>query len=129
MCQTLTARAPEHFAALRVALRDEDAPGMGEAAHGFCGMLSEFSTVASDLVGRLEEMAADAKLDKAAPILEQLEAIAQEVLKQIDGITVEALRRQGEGLDEDDRTAAPGWSVAPHLMCSRTRQSRCGLVS
>jgi two-component system, sensor histidine kinase and response regulator len=97
MCQTLTARVPEHLAALRDALHDQDAPRLREAAHKCCGMLSEFSTVAGDLAGSLEELAAATQLDKAAPILEQLEAVAQELGKQIDGITVEGLRRQAEG--------------------------------
>ena len=107
MCQTLTARVPEHLAALRDALRDQDAPRLREAAHKCCGMLSEFSAAAGDLAGSLEELAAGTQLDKAAPILEQLETIAQELVKQIDGITVEALRRQAEGMDEHYGTAGP----------------------
>src|SRR5204863_5974879 len=107
MCQTLTARLPEHLAALRDALRDQDAPRLREAAHKSCGMLSEFSTVAGDLAGSLEELAAGTQLDKAAPILEQLETTAQELVKEVDGITVEALRRQAEGLDEHPGTAGP----------------------
>ena len=89
--QTLTARVPEHLAALRDALRDRDAPRLREAAHKCCGMLSEFSAAAGDLAGSLEDLAAGTQLDKAPPILEQLETIAQELVKQIDGITVEAL--------------------------------------
>src|SRR5205085_1393626 len=100
MFQTLTARVPEHLAALREALRDQDAPRLREAAHKCCGMLSEFSTVAGDLAGSLEELAAGTQLEKAAPILEQLEAIAQELVKQVDGITVEGLRRQAKARDE-----------------------------
>ena len=57
MCQTLTARVPEHLAALRDALRDQDAPRLREAAHKCCGMLSEFSAAAGDLAGSLEELA------------------------------------------------------------------------
>jgi CheY-like chemotaxis protein len=105
MCQTLTVRVPEHLTALRDALRDQDAPRLREAAHKCCGMLSEFSTAAGDLAGSLEELAAGRQLDKAAPILEQLEAIAQELVTQIDGITVEALRRQAEGMDGHDAIA------------------------
>ena len=92
MCQTLSARVPEHLAALRDALRDQDAPRLREAAHKCCGMLSEFSTAVGDLAGSLEDLAAGTQLEKAVPILEQLETIAQELVKQIDGITVEALR-------------------------------------
>ena len=105
MCQTLTARVPEHLAALRDALGDEDAPRLREAAHKCCGMLSEFSTVAGDLAGNLEDLAAGTRLDKAVPVLEQLETTADELVKQADGITVEALRRQAEGMDKHSGTA------------------------
>src|SRR5260370_15723038 len=80
MRQTLTARVPEHLAALRDALRDQDAPRLREAAHKCCGMLSEFSAAAGDLAGNLEDLAAGEQLDKAPPILEQLQTIAQQVL-------------------------------------------------
>src|SRR6266542_1968423 len=107
MCHTLTTRVPEHLAALRDALRDQDAPRLREAAHKCCGMLSEFSAAAGDLAGSLEDLAAGTQLEKAAPLLEQLETIAQELVKQVDGITVEALRRQAEGMDERQGTAGP----------------------
>ena len=107
MCQTLTARVPEHLAALRNALGDQDAPRLREAAHKCCGMLSEFSTAAGDLAGDLEDLAAGTQLEKAAPILDQLEAIVQELVKQIDGITVEALSRQAKCRDELSGTAKP----------------------
>ncbi len=107
MCQTLKARVPEHLAALRGALRDQDAPRLREAAHKSCGMLSEFSAAAGDLAGDLEELAAGTQVDKAAPILEQLETTAQDLVKQIDGITVEALRRRAEGMDGHYGTASP----------------------
>jgi PAS domain S-box-containing protein len=105
MCRTLTARVPEHLAALRDALRGLDAPHLREAAHKCCGMLSEFSAAAGDLAGSLEELAAGTRLDAAAPILEQLETVAEELVKQVDGITVEALRRQAEGVAEHHGTA------------------------
>jgi HPt (histidine-containing phosphotransfer) domain-containing protein len=105
MCQTLAARVSEHLAALREALRDQDAPRLREAAHKCCGMLSELSAAADDLAGSLEDLAAGTQLEKTAPILEQLETIAQELVKQVDGITVEALRRQAEGRDEHSGTA------------------------
>ncbi len=107
MCQTLTARVPEQLAALRDALRDRDAPRLREAAHKCCGMLSEFSAAAGDLAGNLEELAAGTQLDKAGPILEQLETIAHELVKQIDGMTVEALRHQAERMNEPYGTAGP----------------------
>ena len=107
MCQTLTTRVPEHLAALRDSLRDQDAPRLREAAHKCCGMLSEFSTAAGDLAGSLEDLAAGTQLDNAAPILEQLETMASELVKQIDGITVGALRLQAEGMDKLHGPSAP----------------------
>src|SRR5262249_19327757 len=63
MCQTLTARGPQHIIALREALRANDAPRLREAAHKSCGMLSEFSAAAGDLAGNLEDLAASTQLD------------------------------------------------------------------
>ncbi|MDB5336868.1 MAG: hypothetical protein JWN70_2487 [Planctomycetaceae bacterium] len=100
MCQTLTARVPEHLAALRDALRDQDAPRLREAAHKCCGFLSEFSTAAGDLAGNLEDLAAATHLDKCHLILQQLETLAGELVKQTVGVTVEKLHRQVEGLEE-----------------------------
>jgi two-component system, sensor histidine kinase and response regulator len=107
MCQTLTAHVPQYLAALRDALRDQDAPRLREAAHKCCGMLSEFSTTAGDRAGILEDLAASTQLDKAGPLLEQLEAIAQELVKQIDKLTIEALRHEVEGMDQRSGTASP----------------------
>jgi two-component system, sensor histidine kinase and response regulator len=107
MCQTLAARVPEHLTALRDALHDRDAPRLREAAHKCCGMLSEFSAAAGDLAGALEELAAGAQLERAAPIVEQLETMAPQLVEQVAGITVEALRRQAEGLNEHQSTAGP----------------------
>jgi hypothetical protein len=59
------------------------------------------STVAGDVAAKLEELPAGAKLDQAAPILEQLETIAQELVKRTDGISVVALRRQAEGYEPE----------------------------
>jgi two-component system sensor histidine kinase/response regulator len=105
MCQTLAARIPEHLAALRDALRNQDAPRLREAAHKCCGMLSEFSAAAGDLAGSLEDLAAGTQLEKAIPILEQLETLAQKVVKQLEGITVEALRRKADAMVEHYGTA------------------------
>jgi HPt (histidine-containing phosphotransfer) domain-containing protein len=107
MCQTLTARVPDYLAALRDALGDQDTPRLCEAAHKCCGMLSEFSTAAGDLAGSLEDLAAGTQLDNSASILEQLETMASELVKQIDGITVGALRLQAEGMDEHSETVDP----------------------
>ncbi len=38
MCRSLQSRVPEHLAAIREALRDQDAPRLREAAHKFYGL-------------------------------------------------------------------------------------------
>jgi CheY-like chemotaxis protein/HPt (histidine-containing phosphotransfer) domain-containing protein len=97
MCQTLTARVPEHLASLHQAVRTRDAPRLREAAHKCCGMLSEFSTAAGDLAGNLEELAEGAQIEQASTILEQLDTMADELVKQVDGVTIAALRREAAG--------------------------------
>jgi PAS domain S-box-containing protein len=107
MCRSLQARAPEYLAAVREALQGHDAPRLREVAHRFCGMLSAFSTVAGNHAADLEDLAASALLDKAPPILAQLETIAGELLRQLDGLSIENLRHRAEAADKSDPTAGP----------------------
>jgi two-component system, sensor histidine kinase and response regulator len=107
MCRTLQSLVPEDLAAVRDALQDQDALRLREAAHKLCGTLSAFSTVAGDQAADLEDLAARAQLADAAAIQEQLETMAHELVKAADGITVQALRRPAEGMDEHARTSDP----------------------
>ena len=66
MCRSLQARVPEYLAAVRDALHERNSPRLREAAHRFCGLLSEFSTVAGDLAGSLEDLAASGSLKMPA---------------------------------------------------------------
>ncbi len=88
MCQSFQTRVPEHLTALRNALRDQDAPRLREAAHKFCGLLSEFSTVAGDRAGNLEDAAARATLYEAQPLLEELEAMANDLVQVVRGFSL-----------------------------------------
>jgi two-component system sensor histidine kinase/response regulator len=94
MWRSLQARSPDYLAAVRRALEVRDAPQLREAAHRFCGTLSAFSTVAGNLAADLEDAAVGAQLDKAAPILAQLERITGELLERVDGISIQKLRDQ-----------------------------------
>jgi PAS domain S-box-containing protein len=107
MCRRLQSLVPEDLAAVRDAVHDQDALRLREAAHKLCGTLSAFSTVAGDQAADLEDLAARTQLADAARILEQLETMAQELVKAADGITVEALRCQAEGVEEHAGTAGP----------------------
>ena len=64
MCSVAPDTSPRAPGALRDAMRDQDALRLREAAHKCCGLLSEFSTVAGDLAGNLEDLAAAANLKK-----------------------------------------------------------------
>jgi two-component system, sensor histidine kinase and response regulator len=96
MCRSLELRVPEHLAALRAALHSHDAPRLREAAHKFCGLLSAFSTVAGNHAADLEDAAASAQLDRAQPIVAQLETIAGELLERVQGLSIESLRHQAD---------------------------------
>jgi PAS domain S-box-containing protein len=92
MCQSLVKRVPEHLSALRDALRNHDAPRLREAAHKFCGLLSEFSTVAGDRAGHLEDLAARSALDEAVPVMEELELMAEKLVQLARELTPDALK-------------------------------------
>ena len=84
MCRTLQSRVPEHLATVREACTIRT-PCACEAAHKFYGMLSAFSTAAGDQAADLEDLAAGSHLDEAARIVERLEAMAPELVHQLDG--------------------------------------------
>jgi signal transduction histidine kinase/CheY-like chemotaxis protein/HPt (histidine-containing phosphotransfer) domain-containing protein len=96
MCQSFQTRVPEHLATLRDALGDQDAPRLREAAHKFCGLLSEFSTVAGDQAGRLEDLAARASLGEARPVLAQLESTATELVQLVGELSLGALQSKSK---------------------------------
>jgi HPt (histidine-containing phosphotransfer) domain-containing protein len=107
MCRSLQSRVPEHLAAVRDAVRDQDAPRLREAAHKFCGMLSAFSTVAGDQAANLEDLAARGLLHETLPVVEQLDQCATELARLAGGLTVETLRKQAEPAGDPNRTAGP----------------------
>jgi hypothetical protein len=80
------------LAALRDALRDQDAPCLREAAHKFSGLLSEFSTVAGDRAGSLEDTAARGSLHEVPTILEELEAITSELVQLAGKLSLQDLQ-------------------------------------
>ena len=75
-------------------MKGQNASRLREAAHKSCGILSVFSTIAGNLAADLEEVAASGQLDRAAPILAQLETIVGELLERVDGISIAKLRDQ-----------------------------------
>ena len=102
----LRAGLPDHLTAVQEALRERDAIRLREAAHKLCGMVAAFSTVVGAVASDLEDQAAGGQLEKAWPQVEQLEAMARELIEQVDGLSIEALRDQAGAAGDRDRTAS-----------------------
>ena len=107
MCRALRSRVPEHLAAIRGALHDQDAPRLREAAHKFYGLLSAFSTVAGDRAADLEDLAARGRLEEALPVVEELDRCATDLALLAGGLTVETLQQLAEPAADPNRTASP----------------------
>ena len=104
MCEGFRDYVPSQLAEVGDALRAQDAPRLCEAAHKLCGLLSAISTVAGDVASKLEDQAACGRLEECRPLVEELEAIAQELFQQVDGLSIETLRHQATSTDDHDRT-------------------------
>jgi HPt (histidine-containing phosphotransfer) domain-containing protein len=104
---SLQSRVPEHLAAIREALQNQDALGLREAAHKFYGMLSAFSTVAGDQAANLEDLAARGLLEEAPPVVQQLDQRATELARLTGKLTVETLRKLAEAAGDSNRTDSP----------------------
>ncbi len=97
LCQDFHTYAPDRLAEVSDALRDQDAPRLREAAHKLYGLLSVFSTQAGSIASDLEDHAAQGQLDEARPLVGKLETLTQELIRQVDGLSLEALRKQTSG--------------------------------
>src|SRR5260370_29948 len=124
MCRSLQSRVPEHLAAIRDALHDQDALRLREAAHKFCGMLSAFSTVAGDQAADLEDLAAHGLLKETLPVVEQLAKCATELARLPGGLPTATLRTQTEppgGRHRGRRSARPRPPAGPLVAGLRGR--------
>ena len=104
--QVLRARVPDQLTAVQEALRDRDAMRLREAAHKLSGTVAAFSTVVGAMASDLEDHAASGQLEEAWPLVEQLEALARELIQQVDGVSIEALREQAAAAGDGDRAAS-----------------------
>jgi CheY-like chemotaxis protein/HPt (histidine-containing phosphotransfer) domain-containing protein len=105
LCATFRSRLPDHLAAVRDALRDQNAPRLRESAHKLSGMLSAFSSVAGAVASDLEDRAAGGQIERTEPLVADLESMAHELTRLTTGLTLEMLRRQAnwvEGLNRPE---------------------------
>jgi hypothetical protein len=110
MCRAFQNYLPGRLAEVSDALRGRDAPRLREAAHKLCPLLFAFSTAAGDVASDLEDHAAQGRLDEARPLVEQLEVMARELIRRVDGLSIEALRDQAGAADADRSGRSPSHS-------------------
>jgi two-component system, sensor histidine kinase and response regulator len=106
LCQLLRARLPDHLIAVQDALRERDAIRLREAAHKLYGTVAAFSTVVGAVASDLEDQAERGQLEEAWPLVEQLEAIAPELIEQVGDLSIEVLQDQAGAAGNRDRTAS-----------------------
>jgi hypothetical protein len=94
ICQRFRSDAPTLLSALCEALGDCDAPRLQGAAHKFHGTISAFSTVAGEVASELEDLAALGHVEVAGPLVGRLESMVGELIRQVDGLSLDALRRR-----------------------------------
>jgi hypothetical protein len=85
---------PIRVAEVGDALRAQDAPRLREVAHKLSALLFAFSKMAGNAASDLENQAAQGRLAEARPLVERLEAMAQQLLPLVGGLSLETLRFQ-----------------------------------
>jgi two-component system, sensor histidine kinase and response regulator len=101
ICSEFRAALPIRLSALQQAMRDQDALQLREEAHSLHGMLAVFSTVAGNLASDLEDAAARGQLGSARLLVEQLEAIASELLASLSNVSLRDLRCEADRTDRE----------------------------
>jgi HPt (histidine-containing phosphotransfer) domain-containing protein len=108
MCRAFQAYLPGRLSELGEALRGGDAGRLREAAHKLCPLLYAFSTAAGDMASELEDHAAQGQLEESRPRAARLETMAEELLRLVGGLSLDALHQQAAAADSPDRAAGPG---------------------
>jgi CheY-like chemotaxis protein/HPt (histidine-containing phosphotransfer) domain-containing protein len=106
ICRAFETYLPVQFTEVGDALRAQDAPRLREAAHKLCALLFTFSKTAGNAASELEHQAAHGRLAEARPLLEQLEAMAQELLPLVGGLSLQTLRHLAQAENDPNRAGA-----------------------
>jgi two-component system sensor histidine kinase/response regulator len=107
MGQNFKSNAPSLLNEVGGALRDHNAPRLHRAAHKLHGTITAFSTVAGAVASELEDLAARGQLEEARPLVERLGAMIEELIAQVDCLSIETLRDQVGNADDCYRTVGP----------------------
>jgi hypothetical protein len=65
--------------------------------------VAAFSTAAAAGASALEDMAAAGRLDESVRLVDQLETMGRELIRQLDGLSIETLRHLAGGAGGSDR--------------------------
>jgi PAS domain S-box-containing protein len=97
ICQALQDRLPDQLKEIQDALRDRDAARLSKAAHKLCGILPAFSAEAGAVASDLEDCANRGQPEDCRRLVERLDAVAQQLLRSVEGLSLEALQARGRG--------------------------------
>jgi PAS domain S-box-containing protein len=103
ICQAFRAGMPDEIKAVQEALHSRDTMRLREAAHKVCGMVAAFSTAAATVASDIEDRAAQGQLDEAELLVNKLDTIAQELVRQADNLSLETLRQQAEATENSNK--------------------------
>ncbi|HEY2154162.1 MAG TPA: Hpt domain-containing protein, partial [Isosphaeraceae bacterium] len=91
-----TTYAPARLAEVRDATNAGDAPRLREAAHRLCGLISAFSTTAGTVAADLEDAAAQGRLEDTGDLVDRLDAMTRDLIRQAEGMAIDDLRQLGK---------------------------------
>jgi len=94
ICRAFKNGLPDLIAHVLDSFRNRDSMQLREAAHELSGVLAAFSTIGGNLASKIEDLAATAQLEECRPMVDDLVQKSQEIVRQIDGITIEQLHKQ-----------------------------------
>jgi PAS domain S-box-containing protein len=97
MCRHFQAFAPDRLTEVSEALRDRNTSRLRQAVHKLGGMVSSFSATAAEAAALLGRLAAEGKIEEATQAHSRLTEIVAKLLSVLDTLSVEQLRRPGEG--------------------------------
>lgn len=94
MCRSLAIHLPSSWSKLSAALQAGDSAQLSETTHQLRGMLAAFSTLVSDALAQVEDLADSGRLDECAARLPGIGELAQQLLAQLSPVTVQSLKAQ-----------------------------------
>ncbi len=93
ICRRFREQLPIDLTTLQAAVAARAASELREIAHRLSSMLGAFSTSAGALASDIEDLAAAGELTAAAPLVSRLVDVAQTLVGQLEGVSIDRLQR------------------------------------